>query len=61
MAAITTGAGPGTIQSNPANNTDSVVDIFEKMSYGPAPEAENVAQVKKKWWRRFFLLSMKDQ
>lgn len=42
MAAMaSTSAGEET-----ANATQTVAELFESMSYGPAPEADNVAQVK---------------
>lgn len=32
-------------ETSTARDSDSVADIFHNMNYGPAPEADNVAQV----------------
>lgn len=48
MAASTTGNGmqrPSSAQ-NPSQGGQSIAELFESMSYGPAPEADNVAQVR---------------
>jgi len=48
MAATTgaTSSAPSQSATVAAESTESIADIFASMSYGPAPEADNVVQVK---------------
>lgn len=46
MAASTAAANP-TSGSNNAQPAETIAELFQSMSYGPAPEADNVVKVQK--------------
>lgn len=55
MAASTTGANP--TASSQSANPSAVAELFKTMSYGPAPEGDNVVQVTCKYGiAQYFLL-----